>query len=49
MSSFVLSIVSFLSIFPSNVRVVFLGLFSILALFLILKLVIAVMDAIPFL
>lgn len=40
---------SFLSIFPPAFRSVIIGACAILALFLVIKLVIIVLDAIPFL
>lgn len=47
--SFAYAIASFLSFFPPVFRQIIIGAFAILALFLIIKLVIAVLDAIPFL
>lgn len=43
------AVASFLSFFPPFFRVIVIGAFAVVALWLILKLVIAVMDAIPFL
>lgn len=43
------SVASFLSFFPPAWRAIIIGAFAVLALWLIIKLVIAVLDAIPFL
>lgn len=43
------SIASFLSFFPPFFRLIVVGSFAVLALWLVIKLVIAVLDAIPFL
>lgn len=43
------SFASFLSFFPAFWRAIIIGAFAVLALWLVIKLVIAVLDAIPFL
>lgn len=43
------SVASFLSFFPPFFRAIIIGAFAVLAIWLVLKLVIAVLDAIPFL
>jgi len=43
------ALASFLSIFPPVFRGVIIGAFALVALFLVIKLVIIVLDAIPFL
>ena len=43
------AVASFLSFFPPFFRSIIIGAFSVLALWLVIKLVIAVLDAIPFL
>lgn len=43
------SVASFLSFFPPFFRAIIIGAFAVLAIWLIIKLVIAVLDAIPFL
>lgn len=43
------AIASFLSFFPAFWRVIIIGAFAVLALYIVIKLVIAVLDAIPFL
>lgn len=43
------SVASFLSFFPPFFRAIIIGAFAVLALWLVLKLVVAVLDAIPFL
>lgn len=43
------AIASFLSFFPPFWRYIIIGAFAILSLYVIIKLVIAVLDAIPFL
>lgn len=49
MQSVAFAIASFLSFFPSFWRYIIIGAFAILALYVVIKLVIAVLDAIPFL
>lgn len=49
MQTVAFSIASFLSFFPPFWRYIIIGAFAILALFVVIKLVIAVLDAIPFL
>lgn len=49
MQTIAFAIASFLSIFPPFWRSIIIGSFAILALYLIIKLVITVLDAIPFL
>lgn len=41
-------VASFLSFMPEYLRYIVIGAFAILALFVIIKLVIAVLDALPF-
>ena len=43
------SVASFLSFFPPFFRAIIIGAFALLAIWLVIKLVIAVLDAIPFL
>lgn len=43
------SVASFLSFFPPFFRAIIIGAFAVLAIWLLIKLVIAVLDAIPFL
>ena len=43
------SIASFLSFFPPFFRAIIIGAFAVLAIWLVIKLVIAVLDSIPFL
>ena len=43
------SVASFLSFFPPFFRAIVIGAFAVLAIWLVIKLVIAVLDAIPFL
>lgn len=43
------AIASFLSFFPPFWRSVIIGAFAVLAIYIVIKLVIAVLDAIPFL
>ena len=43
------ALASFLSWFPPFFRTIILGAFALLALYVVIKLVIAVLDAIPFL
>lgn len=43
------SVASFLSFFPPFFRAIIVGAFAVLAIWLVVKLVIAVLDAIPFL
>lgn len=43
------AVASFLSFFPPFFRVIIVGAFAVLAIWLVVKLVIAVLDAIPFL
>lgn len=43
------SIASFLSFFPPFWRAIIIGAFAVLAIYIVIKLVIAVLDAIPFL
>lgn len=47
--TFAYMLASFLSFFPPYFRDIVIGAFAVLALFVIIKLVIAVLDAIPFL
>lgn len=49
MTTIAYSIASFLSFFPPFWRTIVIGAFAVLALWLIIKLVIAVLNAIPFL
>lgn len=49
MQTVAFAIASFLSFFPPFWRSIIIGAFAVIALWLILKLVAAVMDAIPFL
>ena len=49
MLSIAYGIASFLSFFPAFWRLIIIGAFAILALWAVLKLVAAVLDAIPFL
>lgn len=43
------SVASFLSFFPPFFRAIIIGAFAVLVIWLVIKLVIAVLDAIPFL
>lgn len=43
------SVASFLSFFPPFFRAIIIGAFAVLAIWLVIKLVIAVLNAIPFL
>ena len=43
------SVASFLSFFPPFFRAIIIGAFAVLTIWLVIKLVIAVLDAIPFL
>lgn len=43
------TLASFLSIFPDSFRGIVIGSFALLGLFIVIKLVILVLDAIPFL
>lgn len=43
------AIASFLSFFPPFWRSIIIGAFAVLAIYIVIKLVIAVLDAIPFL
>lgn len=43
------AVASFLSFFPPAFRLIIIGAFAVLAIWLVIKLVIAVLDAIPFL
>lgn len=43
------SVASFLSFFPPFFRAIIIGAFAVLSIWLVIKLVIAVLDAIPFL
>lgn len=49
MKTIAYAIASFLSFFPPFWRLIIIGAFAVLALWLVIKLVIAVLDAIPFL
>ena len=49
MKSFAYAVASFLAFAPEFWRDIFIGVFAILALYVVIKLVIAVLDAIPFL
>lgn len=49
MMSVAYTLASFLSWFPPFFRAIIIGAFALLALYVIIKLVIAVLDAIPFL
>lgn len=49
MLTFAYAVASFLSFFPPFFRLIIIGAFAFLAIFIIVKLVIAVLDAIPFL
>lgn len=49
MQTVAFAIASFLSFFPAFWRYIIIGAFAILALYGVIKLVIAVLDAIPFL
>lgn len=48
MKTIAFMIASFLSFMPEYLRFIIIGAFSILALYVIIKLVIAVLDALPF-
>lgn len=49
MQTIAFAIASFLSFFPPFWRSIIIGAFAVLALYLVIKLVVAVIDAIPFL
>lgn len=49
MKTVAFAIASFLSFFPPFWRYIIIGAFAVLALYVVIKLVIAVLDAIPFL
>ena len=49
MQTVAFAVASFLSFFPPFWRYIIIGAFSVLALYVVIKLVIAVLDAIPFL
>ena len=49
MQTVAFAIASFLSFFPPFWRAIIIGSFAVLALYVVIKLVIAVLDAIPFL
>lgn len=49
MMTFAFAVASFLSFFPPFFRYIIIGAFAILAIYIVIKLVIAVLDAIPFL
>lgn len=49
MMTFAYAVASFLSFFPPFFRYIIVGAFAILAIYIVIKLVIAVLDAIPFL
>lgn len=49
MLSFAYAVASFLSFFPPFFRYIIIGAFAVLAIYIVIKLVIAVLDAIPFL
>lgn len=49
MLTFAYSVASFLSFFPPFFRYIIIGAFALLAIYIVIKLVIAVLDAIPFL
>lgn len=49
MKTVAFAIASFLSFFPPFWRYIIIGAFAVLALYVVFKLVIAVLDAIPFL
>lgn len=49
MMSVAYTLASFLAWFPSFFRAIIIGAFALLALYVVIKLVIAVLDAIPFL
>lgn len=49
MQTIAFAIASFLSFFPPFWRSIIIGAFAVLALYLVIKLVVAVLDAIPFL
>lgn len=49
MLSFAYAVASFLSFFPPFFRFIIIGAFAVLAIYVVIKLVIAVLDAIPFL
>lgn len=48
MKTIAFMVASFLSFMPSYLRYIVIGAFAILALYVIIKLVIAVLDALPF-
>lgn len=49
MKTVAFAIASFLSFFPPFWRYIIIGAFAVLALYVVIKLVIAVLDSIPFL
>lgn len=49
MQTVAFAVASFLSFFPPFWRAIIIGAFAVLALYVVIKLVIAVLDAIPFL
>lgn len=49
MTTIAYMVASFLSFMPEYLRYIVIGAFAILALYVIIKIVIAVLDAIPFL
>lgn len=49
MISLAYAVASFLSFFPPALQAIIIGAFAILTLYVVIKLVIAVLDAIPFL
>lgn len=49
MLTFAYAVASFLSFFPPFFRFIIIGAFAVLAIYVVIKLVIAVLDAIPFL
>lgn len=49
MQTVAFAVASFLSFFPPFWRYIIIGAFAVLALYVVIKLVIAVLDAIPFL
>lgn len=49
MLTFAYAVASFLSFFPPFFRFIIIGAFAVLAVYVVIKLVIAVLDAIPFL
>ncbi len=49
MTTIAYTVASFLSFMPEYWRDMFIGAFAVLAIFILIKIVIAVLDAIPFL